>query len=78
MKAKSELPIMDTQKNQQSTQAAGSPQARRSSFTPTFEGLQKQRSNSMSHAAKFDDQRASSGWLGNAWKKFTTGRDQSA
>ncbi|KAK6516262.1 hypothetical protein TWF506_006171 [Arthrobotrys conoides] len=70
---------MDPQKNQQPAQATGSaPQARRSSFTPTFDGLQKQRSNSMSHAAKFDDQYASSGWLGNAWKKFTTGRDQSA
>ncbi|KAK6508976.1 hypothetical protein TWF481_003742 [Arthrobotrys musiformis] len=68
---------MDPQKNQQPTQTAAS-QPRRSSFGPTFDGLQKQRSNSMSHAAKFDDQRAASGWLGNAWRKFTTGRDQSA
>ncbi|KAK6535974.1 hypothetical protein TWF281_000222 [Arthrobotrys megalospora] len=66
---------MDPQKNQP-TQGTTS-QPRRSSFGPSFDGLQKQRSNSMSHAAKFDDQRAASGWLGNAWKKFTTGRDQS-
>ncbi|KAK6357591.1 hypothetical protein TWF718_001899 [Orbilia javanica] len=68
---------MDPQKNQQPAPTAA-PTRRRSSFGPTFEGLQKQRSNSMSHAAKFDDQRPPVGWLGNAWRKFTTGRDQSA
>ncbi|EPS35836.1 hypothetical protein H072_10768 [Dactylellina haptotyla CBS 200.50] len=64
---------MDSQKTPQADQAAAQP--RRSSWGVSFEGLQKQRSNSMSHAAKFDDQRAASGWLGNAWKKFTTDRE---
>ncbi|KAK6538296.1 hypothetical protein TWF694_011175 [Orbilia ellipsospora] len=67
---------MDAQKNQNPQPTAAQP--RRSSFGPTFEGLTKHRSNSMSHAAKFDDQRPAAGFFGNAWKKFTTGRDHSA
>ncbi|KAK6343933.1 hypothetical protein TWF696_007586 [Orbilia brochopaga] len=50
-------------------------QPRRSSFGPAFEGLQKRRSSSASHAAKFDDQLPAAGFFGNAWRKFTTGRD---
>ncbi|KAF3912166.1 hypothetical protein ABW21_db0206827 [Orbilia brochopaga] len=52
--------------------------ARRSSIGPAFDGLQKRRSSASEHAAKFDDQRPATGFLGNAWKKFTTGRDHTS
>ncbi|KAJ6259976.1 hypothetical protein Dda_5620 [Drechslerella dactyloides] len=66
------------QNQQKDTSATTGQQPRRSSFGPAFEGLQKRRSNSMSHAAKFDDQLPAAGFFGNAWRKFTTGRDHSS
>ncbi|EWC43900.1 hypothetical protein DRE_01252 [Drechslerella stenobrocha 248] len=61
---------MDTKKVIQETVVVQQ-QRRRSSFGPAFEGLEKRRTSSMSHSAKFHDQHPIPGFLGNMWNSIT-------